>query len=197
LNDNINRVREGNESYIKNIINVRHGSVLEHGFINFQIVDVSRVFTHEVVRHRAGTAISQESLRFVRANDLGYWIPPCFQDIIGIELMFEDFFRYSEVTYREVLLWAAIKEYGMDTNYSSTKEGKDELERLFNDLPFDKKKMYTSAARRFLPIGMATKIGWSCNIRTLRAVLEMRTHPSAEEEIRFVFGQIGQIASKR
>jgi len=104
LNDNITRVREGNEEYISNIINVKHGSVLEHGFVNFQIVDVSRVFTHELVRHRAGTAISQESLRFVRANNLGYWIPPCLEDLPDIEGIFIDHFQRSEDSYNFILV---------------------------------------------------------------------------------------------
>ncbi|HIA46386.1 MAG TPA: hypothetical protein EYN96_00100, partial [Candidatus Hydrogenedentes bacterium] len=45
-------------------------------------------------------------------------------------------------------------------------------------------------ARRVAPIGVATTIGWSCNFRTLRHVIEMRTEPSAEEEIRLVFSQV-------
>ena len=44
--------------------------------------------------------------------------------------------------------------------------------------------------RRLAPIGLATTIGWTCNIRTLRWVIEARTDPSAEEEIRMVFGQV-------
>jgi len=67
----------------------------------------------------------------------------------------------------------------------------------FDELPFAKKKEYTSAARRVLPIGMATNIGWSCNIRTLRHVIEMRTSPGAEEEIRIVFEEVGRQAKER
>ena len=37
--------------------------------------NVSRVATHELVRHRAGVAVSQESLRFVRLDDLPFWFP--------------------------------------------------------------------------------------------------------------------------
>ncbi|MCG8626097.1 MAG: FAD-dependent thymidylate synthase, partial [Proteobacteria bacterium] len=50
------------------------------------------------------------------------------------------------------------------------------------------------AMRRVAPIGLATNIGWSCNIRTLRHVIEQRTAPWAEEEIRLVFAQIAEIA---
>jgi len=190
LNNNITRVREGNKAYISNIINVKHGSVLEHGFVNFQIVDVSRVFTHELVRHRAGTAISQESLRFVRANDLSYWIPKCFTSNNEhlnevIKVLFQNQFMDSENRYLSLLRCAAEIETG---NHSLNS---------FDELSFELKKKYTSAARRLLPIGIATKIGWSCNIRSLRAILEQRTHPSSEEEIRLVFGEIGIIAKER
>ena len=47
--------------------------------------------------------------------------------------------------------------------------------------------------RRIAPIGVATSVGWSANIRTLRHVIEARTEPSAEEEIRLVFGKVGEI----
>ena len=70
LNPNITRVRDSNQSYISNIIDKGDGSVLEHGVVNFFFCDVSRVFTHELVRHRVGTAMSQESLRYVRLTDL-------------------------------------------------------------------------------------------------------------------------------
>ena len=189
LNDNITRVREGNDVYLENIIKVKHGSVLEHGFVNFQIVDVSRVFTHELVRHRMA-AISQESLRFVRANDLGYWIPQCFNTDNNrvkevIEVLFQNQFMEAENRYFSLLRCAAEIETG------------DHSLNAFDNLSMDIKKKYTSAARRVLPIGMATKIGWSCNIRALRAILEQRTHPSSEEEIRLVFGNIGYIAQER
>ena len=51
--------------------------------------------------------------------------------------------------------------------------------------------------RRIAPIGLATNIGWSCNMRTLRHVIEMRTDPGAEEEIRIVFSKVADIAIER
>ena len=62
---------------------------------------------------------------------------------------------------------------------------------------FHKKKEITSAMRRLAPIGLATNIGWSCNMRTLRHVIEMRTDPGAEEEIRLVFAKVADIAIAR
>lgn len=194
LNQNITRVRESNKDYIQNIIKVRHGSVIEHGFISFQFCDITRVCTHELVRHRAGTATSQESLRFVRADDLGYFLPSCFNNI-GLEDEFKEHFELCEQQYNKLLSWAGFYESGNNIEftemwkYEINKQGLD----LFNQLSFEKKKEYTSAARRVLPIGMSTNMGWSANIRALRTILEQRTNPSSEEEIRILFSKVAEV----
>ena len=55
----------GNRAYLGHIKEVGHGSVLEHTVWNFIITGVSRSFTHELVRHRAGFGYSQLSQRYV------------------------------------------------------------------------------------------------------------------------------------
>lgn len=176
LNPNVTRVRKGNKVYLANILASRHGSVIEHPVLNFIFADVSRVFTHELVRHRVGVAISQESLRFVRLDELGLWLPMA---ILENEQAMEIFVR--------------------------TFEQLEELQRLLADIyeldqpgtSFHRKKRITSAMRRIAPIGLATTIGWSVNPRTLRWVIEARTDPAAEEEIRLVFGRVAEIVIKR
>jgi len=44
----------GNKAYIDHILEVAHGSVLEHAAWNFLVVGISRSCSHELVRHRAG-----------------------------------------------------------------------------------------------------------------------------------------------
>lgn len=175
LNPNVTRVREGNARYLANILASRHGSVLEHAMVNFIFADVSRVFTHELVRHRAGTAISQESLRFVRLEELSAWIPTQIRE--SDEAM-ELFVR----------------------TYEQLEQVQRDMARLFeidHEKQFDRKKKLTSAFRRLAPDGLATTIGWSCNLRTLRHILEVRTDPHAEEEIRLVFGKVFEVVQKR
>ena len=180
LNPNITRVREDNPTYLKNIIDIGHGSVLEHGWVSFMICDTSRVVTHELVRHRAGTAISQESLRFLRLEDMGLWIPEAYKDDPNSQDIFEETWEYLELQYARLI------------------ERAEEIEQQeFDSLPFNKKKYYTSAARRVAPIGVATNIGWSCNIRSARHIIEMRTDEHAEEEIRLVFNKIGDILKNK
>ena len=75
LNANVSKVREDSAEYLRNILKSGHGSVLEHANFTFLFHNVSRVFTHELVRHRAGAAYSQESMRFVRLTDIPFWFP--------------------------------------------------------------------------------------------------------------------------
>ncbi len=175
LNPNVTRVREGNAPYLANIVNVGHGSVLEHGVVNFIFADVSRVVTHELVRHRAGTAMSQESLRFVRLDALSAYVPTHIRENdAGMEIFVRTFEQLEELQ-REL-----AEVYDID-----------------NEKTFAVKKKLTSAFRRIAPIGLATTIGWSCNFRSLRHVIENRTDPHAEEEIRYLFGEVYNVVKER
>ena len=62
LNANLTRTgTRNNHDYLQQgIIATKHGSVLEHTVVNLVLLDVSRVLTHELVRHGDGTAFSQE-----------------------------------------------------------------------------------------------------------------------------------------
>lgn len=76
LNPNISRIRADYGEYFDNILKSGHGSVLEHSVYNLAIENVSRVFTGEMNRHRAGWAISEGSMRFIRYSDsIPYWVP--------------------------------------------------------------------------------------------------------------------------
>jgi thymidylate synthase (FAD) len=169
LNPNVSRIRKDQGEYFLNIMRSGHGSVLEHANYTFILYDVSRVFSHELVRHRAGSAFSQESLRFVRLEELPFRIPESLESlrpqIISILETLEDF----QIT--------AAEHFGLD------EEGKS----------FHEKKEITSALRRLAPDGVSTMIFWTANIRTLRHTIQMRTDPGAEEEIRYVFNRIGEI----
>lgn len=172
LNPNVTRVREDSQEYFTNILKTGHGSVLEHANYTFLFQDVSRVYTHELVRHRPGIAISQESLRFVRLTELGFRIPTVLEPI-----------RESVVTMVEALedfQKTAAAKFGLDD------EG----------VPFAIKKEITSALRRLAPLGLSTSILWTANIRTLRHVISMRTAKGAEEEIRTVFQEVARIMKK-
>ncbi|MGI8593550.1 MAG: FAD-dependent thymidylate synthase [Solirubrobacteraceae bacterium] len=168
LNPNVTRIRTDKDEYFHNLIRSLHGSVLEHANYSFAFRNVSRVFTHELVRHRAGSAFSQESLRYVRLTDIGFRVPPALEpvreQVVNLVEQLEEF----QVSAADAL--------GLDD------EG----------VPFSVKKEVTSALRRLAPIGLSTDILWTANLRTLRHVIEMRTAAGAEEELRLVFDKVAR-----
>ncbi len=170
LNPNVTKIRDNPKDYLTNVLEKGDGSILEHATVTFAFLNVSRVFTHEVVRHRAGTAMSQESLRYVRPRDVSLWLPPDLESVSG---------KFSETV-------------------ENIEKFYHELEKQFDwdKMSFEKKKRVTSALRRILPDGIATNLIWTANHRTIRWVIEMRTDPSAEVEIRKVFGKVADICIK-
>ncbi len=169
LNPNVTKVRADQREYFANILRSAHGSVLEHANYSFALRNVSRVFTHEIVRHRAGSAFSQESLRYVRLAEIGFRVPPALEPVREQVLAIVEQLEEFQVS--------AANELGID------EEG----------VPFHVKKEVTSALRRLAPIGLSTDIIWTANTRTLRHVIEMRTATGAEEELRLVFDKIARI----
>lgn len=95
LNPNLTRIRKDYTEYFDNILKSSHGSVLEHAVFSFAIENVSRVFTGEMNRHRAGWAISEGSMRFIRYSEsIPFWMPDSIKgpDVVGedhIETYFE------------------------------------------------------------------------------------------------------------
>jgi thymidylate synthase (FAD) len=172
LNPNVVRVREDSPEYLQNVIASMHGSVLEHANFTFVLHNVSRVLTHELVRHRAGSAYSQESLRFVRLDDLPFWFPDWA--LADAELMARSLTLLQQM--EEHQQWMA-EHFGLDDD----------------GVPFSEKKHRTSFMRRLAPEGLATGIVWTVNVRAARHVIEARTAAGAEEEIRLVFDQVARI----
>lgn len=172
LNPNVTRIRADQDAYLRNILRSLHGSVLEHVSFSFVLHNVSRVLTHELARHRPGVAISQESLRFVRLQDLPFWFPEWAQ-------------QDAELMKRASALLEQMEEFQqwMAGHFELDVEG----------VPFAEKKHKTSFMRRFAPEGVATGLVWTANVRTLRHVIEARTAPGAEEEIRLLFGKVGEL----
>src|SRR5262245_65475534 len=66
----------GNKAYVDHILEVGHGSVIEHAVWNFIFVGVSRSLTHELVRHRH-LSYSQLSQRYVDESVAEYVEPDC------------------------------------------------------------------------------------------------------------------------
>lgn len=185
LNPNVTKVRQDLVEYLDNVLKQGHGSVIEHAVYSFAMEGISRVFTAEMNRHRAGWAISEGSLRFIRFNEnIPYWLPTSLTEDPGDDAdlaekkrvsraIFDKAFRHQEECYGELLdVW------NMDEGNKN----------------FHYKKKVTSCLRRIVGLGVATGGVWTGNIRALRHVIAMRAdEPSAEEEIFYVFCQVAEV----
>ena len=178
LNPNITRVRRDLAEFITNILEIKHGSVLEHVVYSFALEGVSRVFTAEMNRHRAGTAISEGSMRYIAFDDIPFWIPLSIQNVEGES----PHIRLAKERSREVFI----------KTFEQAQENYAQLLKIWNYREevkaFSQKKKLTSMFRRIIPIGVATGGVWSGNLRALRHIFTMRCSPAAEEEICLVAG---------
>jgi thymidylate synthase (FAD) len=75
--DSYGRKKDTNSRYVGHIIEVGHGSVLEHSTVTLAFTGVSRTLTHELVRHRL-FGYSQRSQRFVNEDGFEVVMPPLF-----------------------------------------------------------------------------------------------------------------------
>lgn len=197
LNPNVTKIRESIPEYIDNILASSHGSTLEHTSYTFAIENVSRAFTAEMNRHRAGTAISEGSGRYIRFDEIPYWVPPSiqkesFEDYKSRHIFFGSLCdsisklhsRWRRVEEKKTKLRQVFARAfaQMEANYKELCDIVD-IEHMTN---FNEKKIYTSLFRRIIGQGVATGGVWTGNLRALRHIFTMRCSSHAEEEIRYV-----------
>ena len=72
---------EKQQSLVRKVMESGHGSTIEHVNFTFAISGVTRTLSHQLVRHRAGTAFDQQSQRYVsfKKRD-NYTIPESITD---------------------------------------------------------------------------------------------------------------------
>jgi thymidylate synthase (FAD) len=155
----------GNKAYLDHILEVGHGSVLEHAAWNLIFTGVSRSLTHELVRHRAGWAYSQLSQRYVDESAAEYVEPDAIAADPEAHALWLDAVSHAHEAYLRLV---------------------DRLADKFKDEP-DKtlrRKLARQAARSVLPNATETKIFVTANARALRHFIELRASRHAEVEIR-------------
>jgi len=202
LNPNVTRVRQDLVEFVDNILTVGHGSCIEHINYSFALENVSRVFTAEFNRHRAGMAVSEGSMRYIRFEDIPYWIPPSiqsqsFQDYLlemtGKNYSTQDIALLGEC--KELRLWRTL-ETAKEKSREIFNRAFSQMEQNYQELldiwdfeslqKFKDKKKLTSLFRRIIGMGVATGGVWTGNLRALRHIFTMRCDPAAEEEICYI-----------
>lgn len=149
------------ETYLRNILDQGHYSVLEHGSVTFWVEGVSRSLLTELERHRF-LSFSVESQRYVNQCDSHPVpvIPPAIE---------------SSGTSK---LWAALH-----THYGEALDRYDKAVIELLAAGYDRKQA-REAARAFLPNATPVDFVVTGNLRCWRDVLGKRYHVEADAEIR-------------
>ena len=170
-NKNVTRIRDIKDNLI-GCFKTGHGSIFEHISFNFIAADCSRVFTHELIRHRPGMAYSQNSGRYIRVDEIDIVFDPILEPVKDDIIETMDFI---EKKYKEI----------------------EEKLNINNIKDFELKKKLTSALRRIAPNGQSNEIAFTANLRSLRHLILVRTSRHAEWEIRVIFEQVYKIMKKK
>lgn len=185
-NANVRRTRDV-EDNVRGTMDQGHGAVFEHVWLNFVTVGCSRVFTHELVRHRVGTAFSQTSGRYCTPEEAEMVLPPEFDEPRAFG------FTNVDGDYDEGL-GAAFRDH-LERTKALIAKAREALD--VDSMPMAERKRWTSALRRVMPSGADNEMGWSVNVRSLRHLIELRTSPHAEWEIRRVFTDVSRLVADR
>lgn len=168
------KITEGSADKFVEMLRKRgHESVIEHSAMTVEFNNVSRGFTHELVRHRLAS-YTQESTRYVDESNFLVVIPPGKDpdeklvelNLPGggkIKVSFRDWMELNEQMYR------GLRKAGW--------------------VPQD--------ARQVLPIGIKSQIVVTANFREWRHIFKLRCAPDAHWEIRRVMLNLLKDVQKR
>jgi thymidylate synthase (FAD) len=156
------------KKFVRMLIKRGHESVIEHGFMTVRFLNMSRGFTHEMVRHRMAS-FSQESTRYVDYTKNGGEVDLENAQILRVVPPFKDENEKVDVG---------------DGRQMSASEMLTDIEKFYKALR--KAGWNPEDARQLLPHALKSEIVVSANFREWRHILKLRTEKFAHWEIRSV-----------
>ena len=203
----------GNAAYMGRILAEGHGSVLENCVFNFIITGVSRSFSHELVRHRAGFGYSQRSQRYCDEADGAFVVPEDYREevesaVAALEAEWGENWRDSPGKCIREMMARPFLSGGVDIGLRWLRSmiRSQEDYAIFSEYGMAKfagiedktarRKRARSAARSVLPNATETQLFVTANARALRGAIEQRCSKGADREIRKVFCAIWEILAR-
>ncbi len=198
----------GTAEYVQNILEMEHGSVLEHSHVSLALTGVSRSLSLELARHRPFN-ISQESQRYVDASNINFVLPPIMNFFAGGNLLSEeiqDWFRDQRNALDNYVKWQEFLELEIKSAIADGRTHVDEdillaaeasglsREQIFAKQFTRIQKRANEAARSLLPNACETKLLWTGNLRGLRHVIMLRGSDPADLEIRQLAVEVAKVA---
>ena len=165
-----------NSDYIRNLIVSGHESVLEHASWTLLLTNVSRAFTHQLVRHRVGVAFSQLSQQYHDESEATFVAPTELEGCPEALDVWKNHMQASLTAYRQI----------GETLAGHVASGVDLTKK-------ERNRLSHSAARSVLPNSTETKIVMSANARAWRHFLSVRGDLAGDYEMRIVAMEVLQI----
>ncbi|WP_053955626.1 FAD-dependent thymidylate synthase [Inediibacterium massiliense] len=159
--------------FLNMLMGLGHTSTIEHVNFTFAAEGVSRVLTHQLVRHRIAS-YSQQSQRYVKLDQFEYIIPPSIEDIPEAKKMFIEAMEEDQRKYNEL-----VKILQKQHFENLLQSGKSEKEAKRSS-----EKMAIEDSRYVFPNACETKIVFTMNARTLLNFFHHRCCERAQWEIR-------------
>lgn len=159
--------------FLEKLMSLGHDSPLEHMSFTFAVEGVSRVLTHQLVRHRMAS-YSQQSQRYVKLEQFEYVIPPAIQAVPKAKALFIQAMEEDQAAYNKLveILESDLYE-GLLLKGLSEKKARAQAE-----------KTAIEDARYVFPNACETKIVLTMNARGLINFFEHRCCERAQWEIR-------------
>lgn len=155
------------QAFLSLLLRLGHESPIEHVSFTFAAEGVSRVLTHQLVRHRLAS-YSQQSQRYVRIDNFTYVVPPSIQQVPEAEELYHKLMKQAESTYAALTKILEEKAGSSSSLPKGTARGKKAIED----------------ARYVLPHACETKIVFTMNARSLYNFFRLRCCNRAQWEIR-------------
>ena len=152
--------KDSAKKFVEMIRNLGHESVLEHSAMTVEFTNISRGFTHELVRHRLAS-YTQQSTRYVDKSDFTIIAPPdknIKEKIVELNLPNKTKIKISFSN------WVALNE------------------QMYRGLR--QAGWVNQDARQILPDGIDAPIVMTANLREWRHVFKLRCDKAAHWEIR-------------
>lgn len=164
---------EKTKDFLEMLMALGHQSPIEHTSFTFAIEGISRVLTHQLVRHRIAS-YSQQSQRYVKLDQFEYIIPPCIENNDEAKELFIKAMEADQKTYDKIVKILS------DAHYKNLiEEGKNEKQARSTS-----EKTAIEDARYVFPNACETKIMVTMNARSLLHFFEQRCCNRAQWEIR-------------
>lgn len=185
------------EKFVDHLATIGHESPLEHVNFTFAIEGISRVTTHQLVRHRLAS-YSQQSQRYVKLEQFEYIIPPEIEKNKDAKKIFIETMERDQQAYDELVMllivdkidkkhpeWTKDKKYLEEYNKYNGDRTLVDIFKEYNKKEYNAlEKEAIEDARYVFPNACETKIVCTMNARSLLHFFNVRCCNRAQWEIR-------------